>query len=180
MRRNAFTIIELLVVLGIVAVLLGLLFPVVGAAKRSSNVSSTKELIFRLRDGISSYEAQVGRYPYPLVRDSLIPVYPYGVESNRDLVTDFTDRTRNGAPHIAFNERDIKGGLVIDVWRNPIHWSICKHLEGSRVEWQDAFGRYSHLYSFGPNGIDDSDDDRDGLLNAPELQDKRGDDVVSW
>jgi general secretion pathway protein G len=64
LRRNAgFTLIELLVVLAIIATLLMLAVPRYFSSVDRSREAVLKENLFQLRDAVSKYYADKGRYP---------------------------------------------------------------------------------------------------------------------
>ena len=66
MVRKGFTLIELLVVLAIVATLLTLAVPRYFGSLDKSKEAVLKENLFQLRDAISRYHADKGRYPESL------------------------------------------------------------------------------------------------------------------
>jgi general secretion pathway protein G len=66
MRRRGFTLIELLVVLAIIATLLTLALPRYFSSVEKSKEAVLKENLFQLRDAISRYHADRGRYPETL------------------------------------------------------------------------------------------------------------------
>ena len=59
----AFTLIELLVVIAVIAILAGLLFPVLGAVKRAQIKSLTRSQLQQLETAISSYQTKRGHLP---------------------------------------------------------------------------------------------------------------------
>lgn len=63
MRRNAFTVIELLVVLGSIAVLMGIVFPVVGKVRQAARVADTKNTIAVLSAACEEFYTQTQQYP---------------------------------------------------------------------------------------------------------------------
>jgi general secretion pathway protein G len=66
MRRIGFTLVELLVVLAIVATLLTLALPRYFGSIDKSKEAVLKENLFQLRDAISRYHADKGKYPETL------------------------------------------------------------------------------------------------------------------
>ena len=66
MRRRGFTLIELLVVLAIIATLLTLALPRYFGSVDKSKEAVLKENLFQMRDAISRYHADKGRYPESL------------------------------------------------------------------------------------------------------------------
>jgi general secretion pathway protein G len=65
-RRFGFTLIELLVVLAILAMLLTIAVPRYFASVEKSKEAVLKENLFQMRDAISRYQADRGRYPETL------------------------------------------------------------------------------------------------------------------
>ena len=66
MRRRGFTLIELLVVLAVIATLLTLALPRYFGSVDKSKEAVLKENLFQMRDAISRYHADKGRYPESL------------------------------------------------------------------------------------------------------------------
>ena len=64
--RRGFTLIELLVVLAIVALLLSIAVPRYYGSLDKSKEAVLKENLYQLRDAISKYEADKGKYPESL------------------------------------------------------------------------------------------------------------------
>ena len=65
-RRRGFTLIELLVVLAVIATLLTLALPRYFGSVDKSKEAVLKENLFQMRDAISRYHADKGRYPESL------------------------------------------------------------------------------------------------------------------
>jgi len=62
-HRWAFTLVELLVVIAIIAVLMGLLFPAVGAAMRAAKKTQAKNDAIQISSAIRAYYAEYGKFP---------------------------------------------------------------------------------------------------------------------
>jgi general secretion pathway protein G len=63
MRERGFTLMELLVVLALVAVLAGLVTPIVSSSIQRAKEATLKENLFVLRKAIDDYYADTGAYP---------------------------------------------------------------------------------------------------------------------
>lgn len=68
-RRSAFTLVELLIVIGIIVLLIGLLIPVVSRVKTSAQEADTKALLQSLDGAIQNYYNAYRAYPGPIPND---------------------------------------------------------------------------------------------------------------
>ena len=96
-NRIGFTLIELLVVISIIAILAGLLIPVIGSVRRRGQVTATVLEIQNLKNAIEQYKQKFGDYP------------PDG--SN---VVVFQRHIRNAFPRIAPQEINNLNSLILD------------------------------------------------------------------
>jgi prepilin-type N-terminal cleavage/methylation domain-containing protein len=70
-NRKAFTLVELLVVIGIIAVLAGLLLPAVNHMRRSAQITGQKADFQTIASALESYKADFGDYP----RNAQLPTF---------------------------------------------------------------------------------------------------------
>lgn len=64
-RRCGFTLIEMLVVIGIIAILAGILLPALGNAKKKAKIKQAEVDIANLANAIAHYETEYSRLPSP-------------------------------------------------------------------------------------------------------------------
>ena len=64
-QQTAFTLVEMLVVVAIIAILIGILIPVVGRAKTKAKVATAKVEMAGLEMAIKSYKTDYNRWPLP-------------------------------------------------------------------------------------------------------------------
>ena len=65
LQRRAFTLVEMLVVIAIIAILAGILIPVVGRAKTKTKVAAARVEMAGLETAIKSYKNDYNRWPIP-------------------------------------------------------------------------------------------------------------------
>src|SRR3954470_19592285 len=61
--REAFTLVELLVVIGIIVVLIGILLPVLGGVRKRAWATSSQASIMKLADAMERYHQDFNAYP---------------------------------------------------------------------------------------------------------------------
>jgi prepilin-type N-terminal cleavage/methylation domain-containing protein len=117
-RPRGFSLVELLVVIGIIAVLIGILFPVIGKVRTQGHITDTRAFLTQLDGAIQRYYGDFQAYPGPVPNDecgynttSLVPPKPadtiYSTDTGRDL-----NRNMTGTENLVL-------GLLGGLWRNP-------------------------------------------------------------
>lgn len=176
-RVGAFTLIELLTVIAVIALLIGLLVPIAGIVQRQAQVNRSRATVNAVALAIRLYgwdsisvAVPGGLRAYPAWDwnlDQRLDGHPEddspGITTvgNRDYplyrsgYRGFLDTVKPELPAAAMT----KQGLVIDSWRN-----VLRIAHAARIYGGDSFG----VWSLGPNQIDGS---------PPG---KPSDDLISW
>jgi len=90
-NRSAFTLVELLVVIGIIVVLVSILFPVFSIVKQRAQRTKCISQMHMLITALKQYQTDHrGRYPGPVYFDAVDGIYRGGAA---DLVNDYIDGT---------------------------------------------------------------------------------------
>jgi prepilin-type N-terminal cleavage/methylation domain-containing protein len=147
--RAGFTAVELLVVVGVLAVLLTLLFPAYSAIRRSQKIKRTEATVEVLAAAAESYANDYGIYP-PAA---------YGTEQanwgNRSLVVLLNARGGRGAPYLpsAFYDRgEVKGPLFLDAWARPFIYFDTSAMHGKTEHDYTVRGNPTVTPIEGPDG----------------------------
>lgn len=165
--RRGFTLVELLVVMGIVAVLVALLLPSLGAARRQANLARARSEVANLQSALLSYYTLYSRFPRhgsfgSGMADPEASVSG-GLQVNAALVRMLSgeDNPAGQNPRrVAFMEFPGGDGGFLDPWDRPYRY-MCDFNYDNRVEISgyggtdiELFGRSVAVWSTGPRGLD--------------------------
>lgn len=170
--RRAFTIIELLVVMAIIAILSGIFFGVASGVRERSRISRAQSDLVLLAQYLEQYKAHYGDYPHVTLLESTSAGGGEKVEGEEGIVAlydalnglravdgkpltsrerAFIDRSKfnheyspsQGSPPITDPEKD--SVALLDPWGNAY-----RYFYKSTSTWED--GASYVLYSVGPSG----------------------------
>ena len=115
-QRAAFTLLELLVVVGIIAILAGILLPMVGAAFRKAEQATARQAVHAIAAAIEQYQVEYGKLP--IANDAQHGAVD-GAESHTDVMDALMAKNDDANPKkIIFlqTEKTITGSSYTDPW----------------------------------------------------------------
>lgn len=113
---RAFTLIELLIVIAIIGILMGLLFPAVNGVLNTAKRTTSKNDAVQIANAIRNYETEYGRMP--------VTSGESGVVVNADILNALTNApgNTNNPRGIVFIEaspwKKGKGGVTNNIWKD--------------------------------------------------------------
>jgi general secretion pathway protein G len=147
-RRAGFTLVEVLVVMGILVLLLAILCPVLNAIRRNQRIERTKAVVEALASGIQAYQNDWGVYP-PCE-------FVTGVNcGNRSLVALLNVKGGASAPYLpsAFYEHgEVRGPLLLDEWQHPFIYFDTPAMKDATVHTYNILAPCSVQPAKGANG----------------------------
>ena len=125
-RKSAFTLIELLMVIGIVGFLVGILIPTVSAVKRQAKVAASKSQLSQYVNAIQLFKGEYGYYPFAdahVNSDANINSLPdiNSLSDNFIQTLSGRDATDGGSERVGDNRRKIEfhGFSVAEFYSQP-------------------------------------------------------------
>jgi prepilin-type N-terminal cleavage/methylation domain-containing protein len=126
-RSNAFTLVEMLVVIGMLSILMGVTFTGVGKARTQARIVKANTELRELMNAWLAYEAAYDDWPAAIEGDEL-----EATSGNlAELLGDNDTET-------VFLDAQMSGGAFRDPWGNPYRFKIMR--ESSENKASDGFG----------------------------------------
>lgn len=144
-KRAAFTLIELLTVIAIIAVLMGLLFPALNAVKENARKTQAKNDIVNLTAAVTAFNAEYSKYPIPANKVPSTGDYTYDAKSGNtnDLLLLILMAKETATPVV--NTRKI-AFINPPIAKTPTGTANPKGGLGTNNQWYDPWGKpYSIL-----------------------------------
>lgn len=182
--RRGFTLIELLVVLLVIAILAGLLFPIVGIARGAGQKAKTTSIVQNAASALIRYRSLNGSYPDAGIQvldtdDQAVDLgatdetWSGAEDAARAILGAALMRADNdnfgpGSPHMRATDTGLgEVRLVVDAWEKPLNYRPF-----TRYDWDDGAAApidsadppkpdSFQLWSAGPDGLDDRGQDDD-------------------
>ena len=168
--RAGFTLVEMLVVLGVISFLAAALFVGTNKLRARARMGATNVLIEKVRDGLEAYKLFYRAYPTPMPRVGFTnneSLYYYLTTSFRmtpNLANAEVASTLNAGPLCPFSETETadvnKTGRrsIVDSWQTPLQFKfIIKTGDADpRAGWTQTQTSIPLLYSCGPNKVDEN------------------------
>ena len=167
--RSAFTLIELLIVIAVIATLMGLLIPSVMFVQARAKKAKTRTFLAQIEAALSSYKNVNGIYPENIGGDPTTPMTANGYSANADALHDAL---------ITVDRETFRSGSLNDPYDNHVYYRPAKTLPfnavaAPEIDSDKPPGADSYqLWSSGSNGRDD--------VSASTALGEYGDDIVTW
>jgi prepilin-type N-terminal cleavage/methylation domain-containing protein/prepilin-type processing-associated H-X9-DG protein len=157
--RRGFTLVELLVVIGIIAVLIGVLLPALNAARRQANVVKCMASLKEIGNGFQLYSMDNKGW-WPSARDRKDPVTANNWHEWTDLIAKYMNGTKGWVNY--YNVSEVRRNSVI--WGCP-EWTKANDFT-SNLPASDAENVYTgYGMQYYPTYFEDGHN-LDGLVNA--------------
>lgn len=147
-RRRGFTLVEILVVIGIMVVLLGLLIPGIAAFRRAAERKSVQADLMTVSQGLEAYKSDFGDYPRPPGDKPTYRVLSWALIGAAEAVSDpWGKLNKDGAEGPGF--RTATASKVWGPYVPPEKFQPAGALSQSTYQW-DLFDRYGMPIEYFP------------------------------
>jgi len=174
--RSAFTLIELLIVIAVIATLMGLLIPSVMFVQARAKKAKTRSFLAQIEAALSTYKNVNGIYPENIGGDPTTPMTATATANAAALHTALLTVDRENFRGVNLNDpygnpvcyRPAKKLEFLPKVAAPGHPQYDEHIDGEKPPGADSY----QLWSTGSNGTDE-------VSTSPAVG-EYGDDIVTW
>jgi len=149
LKKNGFTLLELLTVISIIVILAGIVMPALGKARSRAFVAKTKSQMASLELALSMLESDCKGYPSTESDQKIPSVWFIGNVSSDGSITPPSGFSGWSGPYMEFKDKDLKDGFVIDAWGREFRYIRAGSHRPQSFE----------IYSDGLDGQPDTADD---------------------
>jgi len=171
--RGAFTLVEMLIVVGILMILIATLYPAFTAIRRSQRIKRVEAAVEAIANGVQAYQNDYGLYPPAAPPSDLVPAgNNLGARALVYFLALGESAGGRSAPYLpsAFYEHSrIRDPVLIDEWDRPLVYFDTSVMQAGYSPVYDILGAVSpaqgptgfcnvgrfQLWSCGPNGRND-------------------------
>ena len=149
-KKSAFTLVEIMVVVAIIAILVGMVLGTAGYATRKSDHSKAVADMEKIKNGLEEYRLQYGRYPDNTdTNDATALSTALWKTPQADQIKPFLIMKGWNNPAIAYDVRD--------PWGNPYRYYY--DVDGNPYYAKQNNSKFGYdLWSDGPDMVDMADD----------------------
>jgi prepilin-type N-terminal cleavage/methylation domain-containing protein len=177
LRARGFTLMEMIVVIGIIMLLAGALFAYTGPLRERTRRAATKKLVESVYNATEQYRLDFRAYPpdsfgaYNGI-ESLTYFLTTAFRRNPNLVNGEVSASINAGPYLQLQPSelaDLSNGAkrmsIVDPWRSPLKYRLDSSTQNDVWDTSKTVVNYiPTVYSYGPNRADDNGKVDDILL----------------
>ena len=158
--RNAFTLIELMVVITIIGILVAILLPVIGAVFTSGEKTQARTEIAGLEAALRKYYDDYNKFPSGTGEPK-----QQATESLAKLLSGVNEGGENPREkmYMEFKPSSVSNGKFVDPWGQPYWVSTDTNLDGANGT--GLVRRRVLVWSGGPDGLPDAPNEKDNLAS---------------
>jgi general secretion pathway protein G len=174
LRRTCFTLIEILVVIVIILILAGMLFPIIKMAAQKADRASTIDRLQTLQKALNEYEAHFGFYPRSSAGTTAIALSTTFLDdaANWKAIPKYSGATPSDSYWGKFASSGLDGTRLTDPYEGSI-WYLCPGVMNPET---------FDLWSMGPDEAHGDGGGSTGVAADIEPSQTRtdNDDVTNW